>query len=203
MKWYRPIPCDHTVKDPLVCEVDNFDRYDYFGYKSSVCADLCFYQGTKIKDWPDDLYFTTQKEIYNGEPDDVLQNAQMLPVFSQRLTDAIEEAGIEGFQFLPVSVLNYDGKDVGRFYIANCLNMFDAFDYEKSVYWRFPDDFPNPDARGHINCSTFVLKAEKCSGYDVFRMEGQPRAYFVSEKFVKIFRKNKFTGYFFDPIKLA
>ena len=202
MKWYRPIACDHTVKNPLVCEASNFDKYDNWGM-GPYRVENYFFRGTVIENWPEDVYVTTLKEKNDGDPDDVLQNKDMIPIFSKRLVEAIQASNIDGFQFLPITVLNYKQESVGEFFIANCTIMFDAFDYEKSTYWRFPADFPNPEARGLVNCSKFVLHKELLDGHDVFRMEGQRRAYFVSEKFVKLFKKGHFTGYSFKQVELS
>lgn len=202
MKWYRPIPCDHTVENPLVCEASNFALYNNWG-AGPYRVENYFFQGKLISDWPDGVYVTTEKEKNDGIPDDVLQNSYMIPIFSRRLVDAIVSEEIKGFQFLPIDVLDFHKKNVGEYYIANCTTMIDAFDYGRSIYHRFPDDFINPDARGRITCSKFVLIENKLDGHDIFRMEGQPRAYFVSEKFVRMFRKHKFTGYSFQKVDLS
>ena len=137
--------CSNTVSKPLVCEVDNFDKYDNFGFGFRV--ERYFYQTKWITDWPEDIFFTTNKEMNNGEPDDALQTARPIPIFSQRLVDQLLAKDFRGFQFLPITVLDLNRNKVGTFYIANCLNCQDAFDYEKSNYSRFPMDFPNEEAR--------------------------------------------------------
>lgn len=202
MKWYRPIDCDNTVDNPLVCESSNFCDYNNFG-QGNHWVEGYFYQGKEITDWQDGVFITTLKEENDGIPDDVVQNSYMIPVFSRKLVDAIIEAGITGFQFLPIDVLNFRQQKVGEHFIANCTTMIDAFDYEKSTYHRFPDDFINPNARGKVVASKFVLISEKLTDVDVFRLQGQERACFVSEKFVKLFRKNRFTGYSFRKADLS
>lgn len=202
MKFYRPMQCDNAVENPLVCERSNIAQLcnlkDYL-----YVINTYFSHGKEIANWPKGVYFTTQKEENDGEPDDVLQNGYGLPIFSKRLVKAICDAEIEGFQFLPVTVMDYGGKSVRPYYIANCLNMFDAFDPDKSGYNKIPDDFVNPSARGKIICYRFVLIAEKIESCDVFRIPGQINAYFVSDKFVKMFRKNSFSGYSFDEVRLS
>lgn len=203
MKWYRPIPGDNTVENPLICESNNFSMYHNFGLAPNSFVEYYFFQGQEIINWPEGVSVTTSKKENDGIPDDVLQNKDMIPIFSQRLVDAIEEENIEGFQFLPISVLDYRKKEKEEFFIANCIRMFDAFDYEKSRYWRFPDDFINEKARGKINCSKFVLREEMILAGDVFRLEGQCRVCFVSERFVKMFQRHKFTGYSFKQVELS
>lgn len=199
MRWYRPIPGDCSVENPLICEASNFEQYNYWG-KGPYRVENYFFQGKPIDNWPGDVFLTTNKEKNDGTPDDVLQNSYMIPIFSQRLVDTLIDTEIKGFQFLPISVLNYYKDPVGLFYIANCTTEVDAFDYERSTYRRFPDDHINPEARGKITCSKFVLVEEKTVGYDVFRLKGQNRVYFVSERITKLFNEFHFTGYSFDRI---
>lgn len=59
MKWFRVMQCSNTVSKPLVCEVDNFDKYDNFGFGFRV--ERYFYQAERIANWPKDISFTTNK----------------------------------------------------------------------------------------------------------------------------------------------
>lgn len=186
MKYYRPFPCDHTVEKPLVCDVTNLEKYENIG-TGTYQVEKYFCQGKEIPTWPDDIYLTTESRECDGDPDDVLQNGDMIPIFSKRLMDAINQQEISGFQFLPVAVYGYGRREIGTFYIANCTNMVSALDFEKSTYYRFPEDAINPEARGKIVCYHFVLKLENIKQYDVFRLAEQPKALFVSDKFVKMF----------------
>lgn len=192
--------CSNTVSKPLVCEVDNFDKYDNFGFGFRV--ERYFYQTKWITDWPEDIFFTTNKEMNNGEPDDALQTARPIPIFSQRLVDQLLAKDFRGFQFLPITVLDLNRNKVGTFYIANCLNCQDAFDYEKSNYSRFPMDFPNEEARGKIICQTVVLrKSGLIDNQQPFRLKEYPYPLFVPDTFVRIFKENHFTGYSFLAVR--
>lgn len=200
MKWFRAMQCSNTVSKPLVCEVDNFDKYDNFGFGFRV--ERYFYQTKWITAWPEDIFFTTNKEMNNGEPDDALQTARPIPIFSQRLVDQLLAKDFRGFQFLPITVLDLNRNKVGTFYIANCLNCQDAFDYEKSNYSRFPMDFPNEEARGKIICQTVVLrKSGLIDNQQPFRLKEYPHPLFVPDKFVRIFKENHFTGYSFLAVR--
>lgn len=200
MKWFRAMQCSNTVSKPLVCEVDNFDKYDNFGFGFRV--ERYFYQTKWITDWPEDIFFTTNKEMNNGEPDDALQTARPIPIFSQRLVDQLLAKDFRGFQFLPITVLDLNRNEVGTFYIANCLNYQDAFDYEKSNYSRFPLDFPNEEARGKIICQTVVLrKSGLIDNQQPFRLKEYPHPLFVPDMFVRIFKENHFTGYSFLAVR--
>lgn len=200
MVWYRPISCDHTVSNPLVCEKSNFSQYNYFGWGKGTVENH-FYQGHAIIEWPDDVRLSTEKADNDGIPDDVLQTAWPIPIFSERLVDAIQGQKLTGFQFLPITVLHFNGESAGAFYIANCTEMYAAFNFEQSEYFRFPNDFVNPDARGKIVARKFVLEKGKILNADAFRLQEESGAFFVSQSFVDMFRANDFSGYTFQKIK--
>lgn len=96
MKWFQPIECDKTVKKALVCDDSNFEEYDFEEYD--------FKTGKEILNWPNDVFFKASQKKYDGIPDDALQNAYMIPVYSKKLMDELASAGIEGIQYPPVKV---------------------------------------------------------------------------------------------------
>lgn len=196
MRWFQPIECDNTVKKPLVCDDSNFEEYDF--------EEDDFKIGKQISNWSSDIFFRASKSKYDGIPDDALQNAYMIPIYSKRLIDSLTNAGIEGIQFLPTKVLNYKEELQRTFCVANFLNYVEAFDFTKSNYNRFSADFPNPNVRGAIaGVMKFVLIKEKLKGFDVIRLKEYNQRFFVSEKFVDVFEKNNFTGYSFREIELV
>jgi len=196
MKWYKPIPCDKHVKNPLVCDYTNIEEY---GFKKSD-----FIAGKEITNWNNNIIFQAKNKKNGGNPDDALQNAEMLPIYSPRFIQAINSAKIEGIQFLPVNVLQPDGKSEEGFCIANFLNFVEALDYERSDYDRFADDFPNPNVRGEIaGIIKYVLLKDRIVEKDVIRLKDYPQSFFVSEKFKELFKRNKFTGYSFKEVELS
>lgn len=195
MKWFQPIECDKTVKKALVCDDSNFEEYDFEEYD--------FKTGKEILNWPNDVFFKASQKKYDGIPDDALQNAYMIPVYSKKLMDELASAGIEGIQYSPVKVLNYKDEVQNIFCVANFLNYAEAFDFNKSIYNRFSEDFPNPNVKGAIaGIMKFVLIKEKLEGFDVIRLKEYNQRFFVSEKFVEVFEKNHFTGYSFKEVEL-
>lgn len=196
MKWYLPIECDNPVKNPLVCNFSNLKEYGYSQYS--------FKEGTLIDDWNDNIFLQAREKKYDGKPDDALQNYLMLPVYSSRLIDELNQAGISGIQYLPIKVLKTNNDCLDGFCIANILNYIEAFDEKESDFSRFSEDFPNPNARGKIaGVKKFVLQEGKLHGLDIFRLKEHQLSFFVSEKFKDIFEKNKFTGYSFREVELA
>lgn len=196
MKWYQPIECDNTVKNPLVCDFDNLELYEYDGNS--------FKTGVRIDGWSDNIFLQAKKKKNDGNPDDALQNHLMLPIYSPNLIKKLNEASIEGLQLLPIKILKSNNECLDRFCIANILNYIEAFDEDKSDLNRFSQDFPNPNVRGKIaGVKKFVLKNEMLLGYDIIRLKEYKQRFFVSEKFKHTFEQNNFTGYSFKEVELV
>jgi len=196
MKWFQPIECDNTVKNPLVCNNDNLEQY---GFQEDD-----FIIGKRIKDWRDVISFRATDKKHDGKPDDVLQNHLMLPIYSDRLTSELMKEEINGIQYLPIRVLRPKNNEIKGFAIANIINFVEAFNYKKSDYTRFEDDFPNPTVRGKIAMvDNFVLYKNKLVGMDIIRLKDYNQRIFISENVKTIFDKNNFTGYSFREIKLT
>ncbi|HBR33951.1 MAG TPA: hypothetical protein DD734_04900 [Firmicutes bacterium] len=195
MKWYQPIECDNTAKNPLVCDYDDLEKYGY--------SENDFKKGSPIKDWNGNVVFQAKKKELDGKPDDTLQNHLMLPIYSSNLISALKENNINGIQYLPIKVLKSNAHCINGFCIANFTNFIEAFDEEKADFDRFSLDFPNPNVRGKIaGVKRFVLKEKKLIGYDIIRLKEYKQGFFVSKKFKDIFEENLFTGYSFIEVEL-
>jgi len=196
MKWYQPIECDKTVKNPLVCDFDNLKQ---FGHNEET-----FKEGKFVDGWNDSIFFQAKKKENDGNPDDALQNYLMLPIYSCKLITELNKAGITGIQYLPIKVLKSNNDCLDGFCIANILNCIEAFDENSSDFNRFSEDFPNPYVRGKIaGVKKYVLQADKLIGLDIIRLKEYKQSFFVSEKFKDVFKKSKFTGYSFREVELG
>jgi len=196
MKWYKPFECDNTVKNPLVCDYSNIDEYGFSKWD--------FVNGELINNWNDNIIFQSKKKKNDGTPDDVLQNHLGLPIYSEKLKNALIVNRIDGIQFLKITILLSDNSQIDGFSIANFTNFIEALDHDRSKYTRFSDDFPNPNVRGKISGITkFILLQRKIIHFDIFRLKDFELRYFVSEKFKKIFDENNFTGYSFEEVELS
>lgn len=196
MKWYQPIECDNTVKNPLVCDYDNLKLYGYDknSFKNGECVEV----------WDDNVFLQAKKKRNDGNPDDALQNYLMLPIYSPMLIKELNKINIEGIQYLPIQILKPNNEILNGFCIANILNFIAAFDEERSNFDRFSQDFPNMKVRGRIaGVKKFVLRKEKLIGYDIIRLREYKQSFFVSEKFKDLFEQNKFTGYSFMEVDLV
>jgi hypothetical protein len=194
MRWYRPVPCDKTVEKPTVCDTSYIEKYGYT--KES------FLTGELLNAWENKIFYAVTQKECDGEPDDVLQNVDMIPVFSLELISQIRDVGIGGFQFLPIMIVGFDSKIINGFHIANVVNFIEAFNYKFSDYSYWPKDFPNENIRGKLKpARKYVLNKKSLNGFDVIRLAEMKRAYFVSEKFKRLFETNEFTGYSFQEVQ--
>ena len=155
-QWYEIIECDNTVADPFVA--DKIEPQDF--------DDIPLVSGQPVANWTCSLTLQASSAEWDGEPDDVLQNAFDIPVFSKRLQSAIQEEGFHDLQFLPVQVLRPDMSQIEGFAIANILRLVPCLDWEKSQYRR--------SRRRKGECSSIsklILVRSAVEGLDLFRMK--------------------------------
>jgi hypothetical protein len=186
MRWYWTVNCDNTIADPLVVDSHNLCGID----PEALSA------GRPITGWPAEAYLKTSKRKNDGDPDDVLQNHLGVPVYSPRLRLALKDAGIVGFQFLPVRVYRPSGQSYEGFSIANVIELRPALDRTSSHIEVFPPDYFLPARRGLIrSLRTPVLRQNVLVGCDVVRLEEYPSSVYVSQRFKDVFDAGRFTGY--------
>ncbi len=187
MKYFRVWNCEHAVIDPMVCET-NLEDLQIDKRIFRICKE--FTGSEKIK-------FYAELEEDDGTPDDFLQNTEMVPIFSPRMREAIEEAGITGIQYIPIEVEHYNKEKLEGYCIANVLNsVSDALDIDKSIFWNSKSD------NGKLLLYIPSIKSEKVpDSIDIFRLKYDERIendystfIVVSERFKSIIAKNKFTG---------
>ena len=187
MKYFRVWNCEHAVKDPMVCET-NLEDLQIDKRIFRICKE--FTGSEKIK-------FYAELEEDDGTPDDFLQNTEMVPIFSPRMREAIEEAGITGIQYIPIEVEHYNKEKLEGYCIANVLNSVpDALDIDKTIFWNRKSD------NGRLNVYVSSIKSENIpDNMDIFRLKYDERFVteystfiVVSERFKSIIAKNKFTG---------
>ncbi len=187
MKYYQIYDCERAVKDPMVC-VTNLEELKISINRFRICKE--FTSGENIK-------FYAELEEDDGTPDDFLQNTEMVPIFSPRMREAIEEAGITGIQYIPIEVEHYNKEKLEGYCIANVLNSVpDALDIDKTIFWNSKSD------NGKLYVYVPSIKSENIpDNMDIFRLKYDERFVteystfiVVSERFKSIIAKNKFTG---------
>ncbi len=187
MKYFEIFDCEHAVKDPMVCET-NLEDLKINKRIFRICKEFTGSENIK--------FYAELKED-DGTPDDFLQNTEMVPIFSPRMREAIEEAGITGIQYIPIEVEHYNKEKLEGYCIANVLNsVSDALDIDKSIFWNSKSD------NGKLLLYIPSIKSEKVpDSIDIFRLKYDERIendystfIVVSERFKSIIAKNKFTG---------
>jgi hypothetical protein len=191
MKWFYVIPKD--AKKIMFCEEDNLKELglDEYTFMTGAPIDIT---GKKI------IYRVNKKE-QDGIAEDCLACMGLLPLFSGRLIEALEKEGIGGFQYIPVEVYNYSGELIPGYCMANITITRDALDIERSKILRFPETWSDESQRGKLwGVIKYVLKKEELVGIDVCRLSSDHK-FVASERFKKVFTKNKFTGYEFVEVE--
>ena len=186
-QWYSTVECDNTVPDPFVADRVEPEDFD----------DIPFFSGQPVTNWTCSLTLQASSAELDGDPDDVLQHALGIPVFSKRLQTALVEEGFHDLQFLPIQVLRPDMSQIDGFAIANILRLVPCLDWEKSQYER--------DRRRKGECSSIsklVLVRSAVEGLDLFRMKEFDVMLFVSRRFKELFERKHFTGYSFHPVRV-
>ncbi len=194
MKWHEAIGVS-GFHDPFVADTEDLKGFDAEDFR----------RGRRIRSWDPAAWYKAVKRRNDGALDDVLCEGLYIPVYSARLREALDRAGIEGIQYLPVRVFRPNGSEIKGYAIANFLHAVSALDAERTEeVMYFPDDFPNPHARGKIEgIRGLVLRASRLEGRDVIRLRESLLRVYVSDRFRGVFKEGGFTGYAFRRVKVA
>lgn len=193
-KWHRVFMRADNMSDSMQVDEVHLEGFKLRDFK----------QGTVLNGWRGEGYFRCTDPDFDGIPDDALATPNMLPVYSERLQNAIRDEGIGGIQFLPVDVFSLGRGKISGYAIANILNVVDALDLQRSSYMVYDDGFPE-QIRGKIKwVSDMILKGEVLQEMDICWLRQYPVAMCVSGRFAKMFKRGKFTGIKFSkPLVLS
>lgn len=190
MRWYRVVTCDNTVATPFVGDEGDLGEHE-------DDLDVC----KPVEAWPGTAWVRASCTARDGDPDDALQTCFAATIYSARLRDALTETRVAGVQYLPIRVLRLGGGEIPGFSVANVLNCVDGLDVQASEVERFPDDYFLPARRGQIrSIGKAVLIRAVVDRYDILRLSGYRSQLYVSERFVRLFETNGFTGYSFREV---
>lgn len=194
MKWYWPVCGDNTRPDPYVGDSGDL------GWVADDVLDI----GKPIYNWSSAAWIQAQKPSNDGDPDDVLQTYLAPPIYSPRLRQALDEAGITGIQYLPLRVLRPDNSEIIGFSVANILHVADALDCGRSEYELFPADYFLPERIGQIRAiRKSTLIGSEIERFTIFRLLSfLPRIY-VAQLFKDVFEAGQFTGYSFSEVAVS
>ena len=193
-RWFWLVDGDGTVGHPFIAT-----RGYLAGYERSA-----FTSGQAIERWEGRAWLGAGRPEDDGAPDDVLQEHLGVPVFSARLQRALEGAGIEDIQYLPIRVLRSDGTPLAGFAIANVLSLVPALDLAHSDYDTFPQDYFLPERRGLVRGLRLpVLLRDRLTGRHIVRLTDYPVSLYASEHFKTAFEEGGFTWYSFHEVRLS
>lgn len=152
-------------------------------------------EGTLLTYWPSDAILY----VKGKNPTDYLFYP-LSPWFtiSKKAQIALEEANIEGMQFLPVHVMHKSGIEIPGYAIVNVLTVVKALDYDHTS-WMAPE-------REHVtypqlNIMEEVLQRKKIEGFEIFRLVELRTQIYVSEYFKESLERKKATiGFGFMPV---
>ncbi len=192
--WYQVIRGANTVKSPLVTNDDDLCGYEEDDFTNGE------YIG--VENWCSEAWVGSKLKKDDGDPDDVLVNHLMIPIFSPRLKKNIEKITMKEIEFLPLKIIKPSGSIINSFYIANIVNVIEAVDKKKSEFDIFPNDFPNPNMRGKISFfKKLILNKKAIKNNNIFRLAEYKEKIIVSGKVKEVFVKNNYTGYKFSEVE--
>lgn len=195
MRWYD-----------LIIGEENRLPYHFFGDSHELFGRdwLDLLVAVIIDDWDDSSMLRSTEAKCDGLPDDFLGNGRSLPIFSPGLRDALEVEGVgqRDIQYLPVRIARSNGEQVPGFAIANVVEAVLALDREHSTLLDVdPDEIDVRTGKPNVlGVWTPAIIADAVKGHDVIRLAEFLPAILVSERFVEIVNRNKFTGATFKEI---
>lgn len=163
---------------------------DFKGFNKDLLT-----EGAPITDWPPDVTLY----VKGKNPTDYLFYP-LSPWFtiSKKAQIALEEANIEGIQFLPIHVLHKSGIEIPGYAIVNVLTVVAALDYEHTD-WMTPDRERVPYPQ--LNILEEALQRKKIDGLEIFRLAELKTQVYVSKYFKECLERKKATvGFGFIPV---
>jgi hypothetical protein len=110
----------------------------------------------------------------------------------------IHSKGIDGIQYLPVSILDMESNvDVTNYYVANVLNIVDALNLENSDY-----SVMDLDGKKIYFIRKYAVTQNKVNNHNLFKLQDDEIPLFVSESIQKMVTNENITGCDFLEIKV-
>jgi hypothetical protein len=170
----------------------------------SGCSRGDFKDGNAIADWNNNSLLCSSSPDTDGDPDDVLDNVMNVLVFSGRFINALRDAHVAtgDIQYLPIHVFRSTGEELPGFAVANVIARVAALDPDRSFMLELDYDKTDaltgkPRVKG---IGKTALRSEPLQRHDVIRLLEFFPSVFVSQRFVDVFNKHRFTGAEFKPV---
>lgn len=149
--------------------------------------------------WPENVTFLVKGEAV----EDVPFNAVGWVLFSDRLKNLVQSAGLAGVSFYPVRLISELSIPVPPYWYVHFAHVPEAIDYDRSMWRQMHIEALPPDRKQPIMMIKYALKREVIDGWDLFRVTEQPSPIFCSERFKKLFDENGCTGLGFDKVPVT
>ena len=194
MKYYKILRDDENIKkSDLVCKsVSNYE--ETYGITKN---DL--YSGVKIANWDDRFVFEYRASEGNTFSDFIFNNLGWY-IISPKVQKILRELNLgDEIQILPVQIREIESNEIVSSYaVLNIYKFVDAFDRDNS-------DFREKTVKGKtiLFIKKFAFQKIGIMGSDLFRVEENKFAAFISEKVVNKFLQNEVTGVDFREIKVS
>lgn len=173
-------------------------------YASCLEADLngideqIIYHGKNIKkqEWGEVTFHCDRKE---GILTNWLGNVYNWELFSEDVVHELCPIIGHAVQFLPASVVDEQKLPLKKYYVMNVLNVlpFESLSKDKSDLFCF--EFEN---NLYYNIAKYAFYGNSLMNYDIFRLENDMYALFVSENVRKIVRKMKWEEFGFLEVDI-
>lgn len=180
----------------LKYNMDKYERSGVIAYHKELYGINKYdvIRGKEIKSWDERIAFSFKETEGKILTDYVWNNLGWL-IVSEKFKNAIEFMKIDGIQYLPVNIINESScEKLGNCYVVNICNFIKAVNMKQSEYI---------DLKGLYIFSSYTLNESQIGGLDIFRVEEDNIAIFVSEKFKKVIKDYKLTGFRFEKIKVV
>lgn len=192
MKYYTAITDGDNKPEPFIAEVPG-----ECWKLSDILTDGCY-----IEEWPENIDLTSCQE---GSFETKLANDQDWLIFSDEAIQIFKKNKIKGLQYLPITIYHRNEIALERYkHVTNITDSINCLDMEKSKYKLRGNDFPIPNKRGEIAwIEHVVLRRALLGDLDVFRIANFEPEIIVTEKFVKLYKDNAFSGMSFERVNLS
>lgn len=199
-KWFELIMSNESSFENTIFP----DSIDFYGVDADELK-----QGKRIDRWNPNSVARSTAVSRDGVAEDIIfADLEMVPVFSPRLRQALDDAsvGTKDFQYLPARILQSTGEAIEGFAIANVVTRVAALDRDKC--YLLNEDKSEIDLQTNLpkirSIFTIALRdVPDLLKHDAVRLIEYPSAMLVSERFVEVFHDSGCTGVVFSKLKVS
>lgn len=174
----------------LKYDVDKYEENGVMAYCNNDINMHIVTKGRYIEEWDNNISFYFNS-CEGNEMTDFIDNVFGWTIVSERFKNIMETNNIDGFQYLPTTVINKDNNKSEKCYVLNMIKVVDAIDLDNSEYI---------ESRVKVFINR-VINKDKINGEDVFKLKEDYDSIIISEKVKLIIENNKFTGFSFRKVK--